>query len=540
MILKSRLLNIFPPVLFLIFLIALTIRFLYFPQNIYFAYDQARDSFFALNILKGDLRLIGPPSAASTSLFPGPLSLYTYAFVYKIFGPSPETLSIFFRIYNALGIFLVFLIGKKLFNKEAGLLAALLFAVSYEQTQYSLFMSHQPLAILPVLIFYLGLTMLFFEKREPGLVITALGLGLAMQFHFVYFLLVPVTAFIFIFLRPSIPKLSIKHYLSALGVFILTTLSYIIAEIKFGFRFFNITTNTAKSLSLHFLEGYHALSRFIHDMFIHDYNYVPYVVILIFLLFILYLKSKSLRPQALFLLLWLLGGILPYLFSGTTSYYYSAGASVSLAILVSSFLLMTSSRNSTAGVSFSKDDISGSIHPQVNTQGSLETVIKPKLNALKIVIILMIVFNNYSLIKSQNPNGPNTDMVIQPGMIINQEKRVIDFIYQSGGGQPFAVSALSIPLNVYTTWSYLFEWYGKEKYNYLPTWVGKPAEGFPGNLAYETDRSKLPNNIFVIIEPTIGIPKHEINSFFQEESYFTKLVEEKEFGTIKVQKRVKY
>jgi len=53
----------------------------------------------------------------------------------------PTTPLCVFRIYNALGVFLVYLIGSKLFGKKIGFLASLLFAISYEQSQYSLFMS---------------------------------------------------------------------------------------------------------------------------------------------------------------------------------------------------------------------------------------------------------------------------------------------------------------------------------------------------------------------------------------------------------------
>jgi len=82
-----------------VFIIALAVRFSYFPKNVYFSYDQARDFFFASDILNGDIRLIGPPSAASDKLFPGPLFLYIYAFIQFLFGKIPKyTLSFFVYI----------------------------------------------------------------------------------------------------------------------------------------------------------------------------------------------------------------------------------------------------------------------------------------------------------------------------------------------------------------------------------------------------------------------------------------------------------
>ena len=128
--------------IFLIFLLAVAIRFLYFPDNVYFAYDQARDSYTALEILKGDIKLIGPPSFLSDKIFPGPLIFYIYAPIYFLFNNNPEAVSAFFRVFNSFGIILTFLAASVIFNKRVGIIAALLFAFSYEQTQYSLFISH--------------------------------------------------------------------------------------------------------------------------------------------------------------------------------------------------------------------------------------------------------------------------------------------------------------------------------------------------------------------------------------------------------------
>ena len=90
-----------------------------------------------------------------------------------------------------------------------------------------------------------------------------------------------------------------------------------------------------------------------------------------------------------------------------------------------------------------------------------------------------------------------------------------------------------------TTWSYLFEWYGYERYYYVPVWTGKPAQGFPGSMEYGEVRSNLPDTQFIIIEPTLGINEVDKDNFFREENYFTELLEEKYFGTIAVQKRKK-
>ncbi|MBI4035448.1 hypothetical protein HY383_00720, partial [Candidatus Daviesbacteria bacterium] len=46
-----------------IFVLAIFLRLLYFPQNTYFGFDQARDAFAVQGILNGDLKIVGPPTA---------------------------------------------------------------------------------------------------------------------------------------------------------------------------------------------------------------------------------------------------------------------------------------------------------------------------------------------------------------------------------------------------------------------------------------------------------------------------------------------
>jgi hypothetical protein len=94
-----------------------------------------------------------------------------------------------------------------------------------------------------------------------------------------------------------------------------------------------------------------------------------------------------------------------------------------------------------------------------------------------------------------------------------------------------------MPLSVNTTWSYLFQWYGKGKYGYLPSWIGPIASGYPGNLEVENSRSKLPSKQFLIIEPTRGIRPGLVASFFQEEDYFTKVLKEDKIGEFTIQER---
>src|SRR3989304_1204100 len=133
-------------ILILLILLGLMVRFLYFPDNVYFAYDQARDAFISQKIFQGDFKIVGPP-ASVPGLFHGALSYYILAILYKLFEGNPFSLSAIFRIYNLIGIIPLYIIANKLFGKTTALLSAFIYAVSFEQTQYALFLRHQSLPL---------------------------------------------------------------------------------------------------------------------------------------------------------------------------------------------------------------------------------------------------------------------------------------------------------------------------------------------------------------------------------------------------------
>lgn len=502
------------PDLFLVmtvFLAAIIVRFLYFPDNVYFAFDQARDSFASLEILKGDFKIVGPPSFLNDKLFPGPAVYYLYAPIYLFFDKSPEAASAFFRIWNSVGIFLVFLIGSILFNKRTGIIAAIFFAFSYEQSQYSLFLSHQPLAVISVLLFYLGLSLYLFAKKPWGLLLNAAGLGLSIQFHYGYIFLAAVSSLCLIIFRKNIKSLHLKWLLLSSLLFILTISTFILTEFKYHFLSDLITQSQTAKIQffsgLHLQETFFIINRFLHDSFLANYKLTPLLGIVFILITLHLLFQKQLREKVIFLIIWFIFGLSLYLFSGVSSYYYSAATSISLLLLSSYFLdkLFSSSKM-----------------------------------LLSLIIIVAIIVNNLILIFTINPNGLNSDMAIQPGMLTSSQKKILDYIYLQSGNKPFAVSALSIPLKINTTWSYLFEWYGQKKYGYLPVWIGPTASGYAGNLSVINARLKLPEKQFLIIEPTTGIREIDKENFFREEGYFTKKIEEKTFGTITVQLRQPY
>lgn len=493
-------------ILLLIFVLALFLRFLYFPQNTYFGFDQARDAFASLEIIKGDLKVVGPP-AANQIFHHGVLYYYIFAPFYLISGGDPTFISAFLRILNASGIFLLFLLVYPMFGMAVAILSSFLFAMSFEQTQFSLFLNHPSLAVISVLIFYLGLSTWIFRKKTWGLFLALFGLGLSIQFEFVEIQLIAVFILFVLFFRKSIPKPSFQDMALGFLAFLIPAFTYVVSEIKNNFPIIRQVANlsldsSAGSYSLisHLNQIFRLMNRLLQDNLVAN-SIVSMIWGIVFLCSIIVLVYKNVyRKQLFFLAIWFFGGFLVYFVIKNDAYFYNTGTSISLLILTAFLLSKLYSKSKILVFSF----------------------------------LILILVSNVSLITKNNPLGPNKKINPQIGLLLTDEQRIIDFIYQNAKGDEFSVNALTMPYNVNTTWSYLFEWYGKSKYGYIPIWGGDAASGFPGNLKIETARSKLPNKRFLIIEPLESIPTYLIDSFIASEENYTTTIEKRNIGTMQV------
>lgn len=499
-----------------IFVLALILRFLYFPDNIYFGYDQARDAYAAQAVLKGDLKIIGPTTSFE-GLSHGPLYYYIFAPFYGLGGGNPEVVSAFLRVLNALGVFLVFAVATSLFNKYVGIFSALLFAFSFEQTQFSIYLNHPSLAVISMMLMYWGLALLIFKKQKNGLFVSLLGLGLSIQFEFILtYLTVPFVLTLIIF-RKDLPRLDWKTIAASVTVFILPISTYILAEVKFGFRslstFLKLAQVGQQGSILDVLRTFiFEVSQMIKYNLVGDLPFLPLAVFIILAALSLLTGSKY-RKYILFLSIWFFSLIIVYLVNGGVKnlnetlpvYYPNVGISIVLLIYVSLLLHLLFKKNSYIAVIFS----------------------------------IVILLANINLITGFNKSGSINEFNAQSFMLLSDEKKVIDFIYQTSNNQPFAVKAITMPFSINTTWSYLFEWYGQQRHGYLPVWGSKNAIGYYGNLEVVEAQDALPQRRFVIIEPLRGIPVHLVNQFISEENLFSDLIYQHEIGHFVIQDRQK-
>lgn len=491
--------------LLFIFFIALITRLLYFPQNVYFGFDQARDAFESIVIYNGDLKIIGP-STAKEGLFHGPLYWYMIGPFYLAGGGNPSWPAGFLLILNSLGVFLIFLVASSLFNKYVGTIAALLYAFSFEQTQYAMYFGNPGPAVITILVFYLGLSKFLFQKKWWGIPLALFGLGLSVQFEFFLIYLGAIFVLvILVFGRRNLLSFvkNFKYLLVSLISFLVPTITFWLAEIKFGLRSLKILLGTTGAGGLSILDKslkvyFDRLVLQMHDN-IFSFGFSIQRPILFFLLGFLvwniFRKEKDFR-QNLFLLIWVLSSGFLLVFGTPSLYYSNIGISAGFIVLASYVIYL---------------------------------IIKKKL-FLGILALALVLASNLSLITIQNPKGIISDIYVQEGMLLSSEKAIIDLIYRGAGGKPVVVSALTMPLKINTTWAYLFNWYGKEKYGYLPYWAGEAAPGYPGSLpAWQSQEKDYA--MFSIIEPVRGVRGAFVDQFLKEQEQYGGVIYERRLGS---------
>lgn len=491
-------------ILFLIFIAALFVRFIYFPGNVYFGFDQARDAYESIDIYKNaNLKIIGP-STAMENLFHGPIYWYLIGPFYLSGGGDPVLPAGFLLFLNAIGVFAIFWIGKTLSNSKVGVIASLLYAFSFEQTQYAMYFGNPSPAVLTIMLFYGGLALAIFKKKWIGLPFAFLGIGISIQFEFflIYLLLVFILIFL-IFKNEFVSVLNKKSIVLSVICLIVSTITFALAELKFDFRtsktLFEImnsvgggTGDTLSGITVYL----NKLNQHITDnlfSFAPSLSGILTISLFAFSIYCIVKFSKEGR-RILFLLIWFLSSIFLFIFDTPSLYYSNIGISPGLLLLVSYYIYLIYSKN----------------------------------RLVAMLLVLAILVSNSLLIRG-NKEGVINGIYVQEGMILSREKEVIDFIYQKANGRPIVVSALTMPLKINTTWAYLFNWYGKNKYGYLPYWAGEAALGYPGSLPFWKSQEEE-YIMFSIVEPVRGVRPAFVDQFLSEQEQYGEITEEKILG----------
>lgn len=500
--------------LFSIFVLAFFLRTMYLPQKaLTFGYDQARDAYVSQQILKGDFKILGPPSS-TPGLYHGVFYYYLLAPAYYLGNGNPIVAAYWIALLNSLTIFIVFYFALK-FSKsyKAAFLAGVFFAFSFEAVQYATWLSNPTIAIWTVPIAYVGLWLWVFEKKKFGAILLGLGLGLSVQAEiFLLYHLVPVL--FWLGLRRK--NIELKYLLLSLSVFLLSISSMIVSEVKFGFKSIGGIAHLASTQdTIAYGNGLgdivvlylNQLGRmFSYNTYPGNVGYgsiIPIVALITAL--VIRLKSKKKHESVdwpFFLTTWILSHATVVSLGGTSTPFLLVGIGPAVSILL------------------------GVVLYKLFNVGQ---------KVLLLGLVCLILLGNLSMIIRENPRG-QTIFAIQKDMLLSKQLSAINYTYLASNKQNFSINSLTSPLWINIVWTYLYKWHGQSEYGYIPSWHGKNQIGQIDSLPLDDSDTK---NYYLILEPMGGIPLRYLDETVNEEDSLSTFVRSESFGELIIQKRIK-
>jgi len=399
-------------------------------------------------------------------------------------------------------VFIVFGLAYLMTKKTGvGILAAFLFAVSFESTQYATWLSNPTVGIWTVPLIYLGLWLWLEKKNKFAPVVTALGLGLSIQAEiFLAYHIVPLIIWLVV-KRKNITR---KHILTFIILFLATTSTMIAGEIKFGFRSLEglkaLAVGSGGNLAYASSLGDYLVLYLNQIGRIFAFNSYPgnlgYGGAFVFCLAIYFLVKKD--KIGIFLSTWLFSHITVVSVGGVSTPFLMVGIGPAVSVLIAYFL------------------------------SKLKSVV------LVLLILSTLIFGNISTILKENPKG-STLFAIQKDMLLTKQLSAVEYTYSNSNGEEFSINSLTLPLWTNIVWAYLYDWYGQQKYGYSPCFVGHDQIG--QIIALQKCEIKEKDH-FLIVEPMNGIPPRYLGETIGEEDVDTKLVFEEYYGELRVQKRI--
>jgi 4-amino-4-deoxy-L-arabinose transferase-like glycosyltransferase len=236
------------PILFLIgvLIISAYLRLWKIEDYMTFLGDEGRDVLVVKKMLVDHKFTLLGPTASVGGFFLGPIYYYFMLPFLWVFNLNPVGPAVMVALFGIATVFLVFVIGNKLFSSQVGLIASTIYALSPVVINYS----HSSWN--PNLVPFFACLLVYFlykyrqDNRKHNLFIVGGIIGIGIQLHYLFLFLVVFTA---IYLLIINKKDFIKNLFPVLIGFTLLFLPFILFEIRHGF------TNTKMILKFVFVSN---------------------------------------------------------------------------------------------------------------------------------------------------------------------------------------------------------------------------------------------------------------------------------------------
>ncbi len=474
-------------------------------NNFYFTMDQGRDAVYAREIInRQQIILEGPETSGIKGFFTGPFWYYFISIGYFLFHSHPFGAVFMLTLLNTIvtGI-LMWWLAKRVSPTIALLTGFSLqfFWPMYDSSRYGF----NPFLLVPLSILLILLLTDSLQEKKYSFLLASVPVGLAFHsevagatvFLFSYFL-----TGIFLAIRR---KISLKTIFLSILLLSLFFLPHLISEVNTGFsqtRALLQETKTSQSV----FSGTNF--RFITQKFLE-------------------LLKESIIPQSVLLSLIFLVAITPFFVRSCHkrifTYHFSL---ITFCLWLLSWLWFSSNKG----------------------WQTWHTIYLPPLLFISILLTLFtlprktgVIFFSIIFLSQAATFKSQYSKYIYPSddpSLLKNELAAIDWVYQKSGGKGFYVYTY-LPSVLDYPYQYLFWWYGRKKYSYLPcefaSYPGSPKLFIPGSEYYENPKRQCANLRFLIIEPDKNLTVQ--GEWRKNITADTRLIEETKVGKIALEMR---
>lgn len=199
--------------LLIIFVSFIFIRSLHFKDFLNWSQDQAENGIAALKIYREKKpTLIGPQISATYQgrmIFQGPITYYLFLFFLILGNWDPVIASYFFTLFAGLLIFILFYSVKKIANDKTAWILTIIYSFLPYYINYTRFLWNSTLQLSFSILLLLSLSCYKKNPNPKRLLFVAFFLGLLLQFHY-QFIIVILFSFIYLIFK----KTSLKNFLT--------------------------------------------------------------------------------------------------------------------------------------------------------------------------------------------------------------------------------------------------------------------------------------------------------------------------------------
>lgn len=418
-------------------------------QNPIFGFDQGREYLAARNIVVNHKFILigtelGAGSAGLSGLFHGPIYYYLLTIPFILFNGNPAGSTWLMFLFGILSIIFSYYFGKKVFNKNIGIIFALLVAISPVLIAQSRFLWSPNMSTLFILISFFFIYRFIKDKKRKDIFLSAFFAAFTYNFEMAIAIPLSITLFvysIFIFRKKVI------NYLYILEGLLIGFIPMFLFELRHGFMGFkgiiNYLFSDKKSSSFDIVLVLDHLKSFIFnfkDTFPIDNVILSAIFLCSLLVVTAYLlkdeNKKELKKFITFFFFLIPITFIVFIFLRNTVWtYYLIDLSLTYIILFSYVIYAFYIRK-----------------------------LKTSLKISIIILLVLVSVGLYSSVKTSLYDYPDYGGTAK----LIGKMDAVDYIYKDASKKPFNLFVFSPPVYTYP-YDYLIWWYGEKKYGYIPT-----------------------------------------------------------------------